>query len=165
MQNHDNDSDTIKQLLKSEELIKKISPEFNELSLDLQDVMKQSNNPMFVAALLFKCAQLQERQNKILEGIDKKYDEIMFLVKTKQAEAPAVQDFEAAKGKFEVLAEQDEAIMKLAEEKGMIEAKAIQQALGYKGVNAACQRLNKLFREGRLVKKQAGKKVFYLPKF
>ena len=164
MQNHDNDSDAIKQLLKSEELIKKISPEFGELTLDLQDVMKHSNNPMFVAALLFKCAQLQEKQNKVLEGIDKKYDEIMFLMKTK-AETPAVQDFEATRGKFEVLAEQDEAIMKIVEEKGGVDSKTIKEALGYKGLNAACQRLNKLFREGRLVKKQAGKKVFYLPKF
>lgn len=165
MQDHDNDSEAIKQLLKSEELIKKISPEFSSLTLDLQDVMKHSNNPMFVAALLFKCAQLQEKQNKILDGIDKKYDEMMFLLKTKQAEAQSNTALESTANKFEVLPEQDEQIMKIAEEKGGVDAKKIKEALGYKGLNAACQRLNKLYREGRLVKKQSGKKVFYLPKF
>lgn len=165
MQDHDSNSDAIKQLVKSEELVKKISPEFGELSVDLQDIMKQANNPMLTAALLFKCAQFQEKQNKILEGIDKKYDEIMFLLKTKQAPVQQLQEFGETARKFEVLPEQDEAIMKLAEEKGGIDAKIVKENLGYKGVNAACQRLNKLFREGRLVKKQAGKKVFYLPKF
>ncbi len=168
MQDHDSNSDAIRQLLKSEELIKKISPEFNELTLDLQEVMKQSNNPLFVAALLFKYSQMIEKQNKILESIDKKYDEIMFLVKTKQVEQPGIQGAiipETSRGKFEVLPEQDEAIMKIAEEKGSVDARTVKEAMNYKGLNAACQRLNKLFKEGRLVKKQAGKRVFYLPKF
>ena len=165
MSDHDSNSDAIRQLMKSEELIKKISPEFGELSVELQDIMKHANNPMLTASLLFKCAQLQEKQNKILEGIDKKYDEIMFLVKTKQSPMQQLPEQDETAKKFEVLPEQDEAIMKLAEEKGGIDAKIVKEALSYKGVNAACQRLNKLFREGRLVKKQAGKKGFYLPKF
>ncbi len=165
MQDHDSNSDAVKQLLKSEELFKKISPEFGELSVDLQEIMKQSGNPMLTAVLLFKCAQLQEKQNKILDSIDKKYDEIMFLMKTKQAPTQQLLESDETAKKFEVLPEQDEAIMKLAEEKGGIDAKIVKESLGYKGVNAACQRLNRLFRDGKLVKKQAGKKVFYLPKF
>ncbi len=66
--------------------------------------------------------------------------------------------------KYEVLAEQDQLILKNIEERGGCSAKDIKIMLNYRGLNAACQRLNRLFRDGHLKKVQSGRKVLYLAK-
>ena len=65
---------------------------------------------------------------------------------------------------MEVLPEQDQLILKSIEERGGCNANDIKTMLNYKGLNAACQRLSKLFKEGYLNKVQSGRKVLYLAK-
>lgn len=150
----------------SREAIKKLAPDFHQMSLDIQEVMQHSKDPAFTAALMFKLVQEREQTNKLLEKINDKYDEIMFELKTRQTTpTPAGQNPTNNPHKFEVLPEQDQMILHLAEQKGHIDAIAVQQSMGYKGVNAACQRLNKLFKEGHLKKIQSGKKVLYATAF
>jgi len=157
MDNHD----TFREILSNKELIERISPKFAELTLDLKEVFEQSSNPMFVAALLFKLAEERERTNKILEQINDKYDKMMFELKTKGIES-AEQTMQ--KPVFEVLPEQDQKIIRAAEAGNGLTAEAIRELVGYKGKNAASQRLNKLYREGYLKKIQSGKRVLYLPR-
>ncbi len=159
--------DSIKELsdiLKDRELVKKISPKFEELSLEIQEVSKYGKNPVFLAMLLFKLAEEREKTNKLLEQIFDKYDEIMLRLKTEQTpfakESPAQTESEISS----TLAEQDQIIMHLARTNGQITADIVKAELGYKGKNAASQRLNRLFKEGHLRKIQAGRKVLYLAK-
>ena len=56
MPNHDS-SKQLEGLFGNEETIKKISPKFNELSLEFKEISKHCKDPMFMAALLFKLAQ------------------------------------------------------------------------------------------------------------
>lgn len=140
-----------------EELLNSM-PEFKDLSLDIQAIKSHSNDPFFVALLLYRTAKEQEKQNKLLENIYTKFDEIMFLLKSQSHSQPVIEQ----KNEFPVLAEQDEKILSLAEEKGKITAEEVKEMLGYKGLNAASQRLNKLFREGHLKKLRAGKKVVFI---
>lgn len=162
MKNHDNEgSGNISDILSNEEIIKKISPKIEELSLDLREIMELSKNPAFLSVLMYKLAQERESTNKLIEQIGEKLDEINFHlrkdeVKKKQSET---QDKQAL---VEVLPEQDQMIVNLVKEQGSVEAKDIKSAMGYKGVNAASQRLNKLYKEGYLRKVRSGRKVLYL---
>ena len=143
-----------------EELLKKLSPKFSELSLDIQQIMEFSKDPVFLAVLLFKLAEEREKTNQAMDKINEKFDSIMFALKTRNVEDSPQQTGQ----KFSVLPEQDQVIIGLAEKNGSIDASAVQSVLGYKGKNAASQRLNKLYKEGMLRKVQSGKKVLYLAK-
>ena len=157
-----NSHDTFKSVLKEKELIEKISPLFSELN-DLESVMHQADNPKVLAALMFRIVQERERTNKLLDGISGKYDAIMLTLKT-TPQNPIQHTQSEAGNKFEVLPEPDQAILKMVEERGGCSAKDIKTMMNYRGLNAACQRLNRLYREGLLKKVQSGRKVLYLAK-
>ena len=155
------DYDILGDVLKEKELLERISPKFSEIN-DIDEVMAQSDNPKVLAALMFRLIQEREKTNKLIEGINDKYDRIMFAIKTNPQDN---QDATQITGnKFEILAEQDQAILKMVEERGECSANDIKIMMNYKGLNAACQRLNKLYKEGHLKKLQAGKKGLYLAK-
>ncbi len=153
-----NNHDAFRELLKSREAVKKLSPKFEELTMDVNEIFQQSKDPFFVSMLLFKLAQEREATNKILSEINDKYDKMMLELKTKGL--PEVRE----ETSFNLLADQDKKIMDLVSEKNAVTASEVKDALKYKGLNAASQRLNKLFKEGYLKKAQSGKKVLYFIK-
>ncbi len=157
----DDNISKLNELLKEAELIKKVSPKFEELSFDIREIMQFSDNPAFLAALMFKLAQEREQSNKQMQNILEKFDSIMLELKTKNTSLTSQQEVPNSK-KIELLPEQDQLILQRAAENGQVTASDIKAALGYKGLNAASQRLNKLFKEGHLKKIQSGKKVYYL---
>jgi len=149
----------------SGESIKRLAPDFHALSMDIQEVMQHSKDPAFMAALMFKLVQEREQTNKLLGQISEKYDKIMFEMKTGHPETvPGQASGAGATGinAFQVLPEQDQMILNLLDQKGTIDANAVKQLLGYKGLNAACQRLNKLYRDGHVKKVQSGKHVLFV---
>jgi uncharacterized membrane protein len=153
-----NNHDMFNELLKSRETVKKLDPKFDELTMDLHELFQQSKDPFFVSMLLFKLAQEREATNKILNEINDKFDKMMLEFKTKGL--PETRE----ENSFVLLAEQDKKIMDLVTKKNAVTAGEVQTELNYKGVNAASQRLNKLFKEGYLKKAQSGKKVLYFIK-
>ena len=156
------DHDILGDVLKEKELLEKIAPKSLELS-DLDVILEQSENPKVLAAVMFRLMQERERTNKLLESINEKYDKIMFSLKTNPLETQNATN--TIQGNtYEVLAEQDQTILKMIEERGGCSANDIKIMMNYKGLNAACQRLNKLYMQGHLKKIKAGKKVLYLAK-
>lgn len=147
--------------------IKRLSPDFHALSLDIQEVMQQGKDPAFLAALMFKLVQEREQTNKLLDQINEKYDRLMFELKTSQANGsssnPVSNPAVVLGNAFQVLPEQDQMILNTLDQKGSLDAHSVQQLLGYKGLNAACQRLNKLCRDGHVKKVQSGKHVLFVP--
>ncbi|MBS3061547.1 MAG: hypothetical protein J4215_03120 [Candidatus Diapherotrites archaeon] len=173
MKNHDSKQSADALRTDVETVLKSVSPEFHSLSVDLNQILKVSNNPAVVSALLFKLVQERQETNKLLSQLNEKYDQLMFEWKTQkagfsplnpllQSSAPSPETRELKKNLFEVLPEQDQMILTLVDQKGKVDAEIVKASLGYKGLNAACQRLNKLFKEGYLKKIQSGKKVVYL---
>ncbi|HLC78788.1 MAG TPA: hypothetical protein VJG83_00020 [archaeon] len=154
-----NNHDILVDVIKEKELLEKISPKFFELH-DLDQIMQQADNPKVLAALMYRIVAERERTNKMLESINEKYDKIMLTLKT----TPETPIQNSTQNKFEVLPEPDQAILKLIEERGGCSANDIKTMMNYKGLNAACQRLNRLFKEGHLTKVQSGRKVLYLAK-
>ncbi|MBU0661874.1 hypothetical protein KJ891_00260, partial [Candidatus Micrarchaeota archaeon] len=135
---------------------------FDELNLEVAEIREQSKDPFFLSTLLYKLAKEREETNKLLSGINEKYDKIMFELKTGKMDKTEV--LQSMEDKFEMLPEQDQLILNYIEEGGSGSAKEIKDVMRYKGLNAASQRLNKLYKEGYLKKVQSGKQVLYLVK-
>ena len=153
MTNHDSSYDARK-LVEELNAVKRISPEFHDLSVDLQEVLKESSNPAFLAALLFRLTREREETNKILARLEQKFVRVEELLLKNSFNTHTTQQ--------RVLSEPDQHIMQLIEGAGMVSAGDIQLRLAYRNPNAASQRLNKLVREGHLVSVRQGKKVLFM---
>ncbi|MEM4663292.1 MAG: hypothetical protein QXM75_04695 [Candidatus Diapherotrites archaeon] len=129
----------------------KLSKEFVELTKDIEEISKKCSDPFFIAMLVFQLAKEREQTNKLIAEINERLKSLENTTKT-NPEVPSEQT---------ILSEVDQRIMILAEQKGMISAEDVKALLSYNCVNAASQRLNKLFREGYLAKVRSGKKVFF----
>jgi len=152
MTNHDSSIDA-QRLLNDLNAVKRISPEFSDMSMDIQEIMKESSNPAFLAALLYKLTKEREETNKILARLEQKFAKIQELLLSNSSTPNKTE---------EILSEPDQHIMQLIDEAGMVSATDIQLRLAYKKSNAASQRLNKLVREGHLKSVRSGKKVLFM---
>jgi predicted HTH transcriptional regulator len=157
MTDHDLSGYDSQKLLNDLNAIKRISPDFNTLSMDMQEIMKESNNPAFLAALLYKLTKEREETNLILKRLEEKFAKIQELLKnqTNTSTTPNMED--------NILSEPDQHIMQLISTVGMVSAQDVQSRLSYKNSNAASQRLNNLVRRGHLKRIRSGKKVMFMP--
>jgi len=155
MTDHDLSGYDSQKLLNDLNAVKRISPEFDNLSIDLQEVMKESSNPAFLAALLFKLTKEREETNLILKRLEEKFAKIQELLKN-QTVSPSPNT------EINILSEPDQHIMNLIDQTGMICAQEVQDRLSYKNSNAASQRLNNLVRQGHLKRIRSGKKVMFM---
>jgi hypothetical protein len=79
------------------------------------------------------------------------------------ASSPIQHRAEAQQAKEIILPDTDIKILQLIQlsHSNMASAEEVQQKLGYKGKNAACSRLNRLYKLGVLERHQVGHKVYY----
>jgi hypothetical protein len=147
---------------KLQALLSQVSPEFTQLTADLKDVLSHADNPMLVAALLYKLAQERHQTNELLAKMESKYDELSFQLKTNGVSPTLTPNPTQGAHSISLLPEQDQKIMKLVEENHKVDAMLVQTKLGYKNPNAASQRLNMLVKAGHLGKIQSGKKVVFV---
>ncbi len=126
------------------------SPLRSEIRNDLENNMQKFSDPVILGELMYKLLEERENTNRILKNILAKLENIP----TGTAAAP---------GGEPLLPEVDEKIMEFVREKGRISAEDVRQHFSYKGKNAACARLNRLYELNLLGKKQVGKKVFFFP--
>lgn len=156
MTNHDNyKSSDAQRLLTDLNAVKRISPEFNDLSDDLQEIMKESSNPAFIAALLFKLTKEREETNKILKNLETKFQKIQELLLSNSSNSHTQLE-------ENILPEPDQHIMQLVDELAQVTAEDVKIRLAYKKRNAASQRLSKLVREGYLKRIRSGRKVLFV---
>jgi predicted HTH transcriptional regulator len=135
--------------------VKRISPEFNDLSMDVQEIMKESSNPAFLATLLYKLVKEREETNKVLVKMEAKFQKIQELLLANSSNSHT-------KLEETYLSEPDQHIMQLVDEKIQVTAQDVKQRLAYKNPNAASQRLNKLAREGHLRRMRSGRNVLFV---
>lgn len=144
-------------LRNAQSLVEQVSPEFSELTADIQEVIQASDNTTVIAVLLFKLAQERQKTNALMEKLYDQYDELSFRLKTRENH----ESLPNPTNTYAVLAEADQSIMKLVEEKKQVDAQMVKERLGYKNPNAASQRLNQLVKANLLTKVQAGRKVVF----
>ncbi|MBM3282085.1 MAG: hypothetical protein FJY86_01950 [Candidatus Diapherotrites archaeon] len=157
MTNHDS------RKLTPQALLEQISPEFSTLTADLNEVMNASkDNPMIIAALLFKLAQERKQTNDLLAKMEQKYDELSFTLKSNASSISTNPTQPENMHSISLLPEQDQKILSFIESKTKANAEDVRAHVGYKNPNAASQRLNALVKTGYLGKIQSGKKVVFV---
>ncbi len=110
---------------------------------DVEDIValgKYLENPVYLGLLVAALIEERKRTNELLSKI---YHELR------------------RSSTVEGLSDQDEKILELIRERGAVTAEDVKEALGYKGLNGASARLNKLHRMGYLQKIRRGKKVYF----
>ena len=155
MNSHDTSRDAYdaQKLLTDLNAVKRISPEFSDLSIDMQEVLKESTNPAFLAALLLKLTKEREETNKILRSLEEKFVKIQEILNVSSNPNTHTE---------EILPEPDQHILQLVDETGQVSAKDVMERLAYRKSNAASQRLSKLVREGHLLRVRSGRKVYFM---
>lgn len=138
---------------KARDAAAEVNPEFNALTSDLDHVLSTVKDPVTIGVLLFQLAQERKQTNEVLLRIEEKLD-----VLAKQGNG-LTRSSNGTPTQF--LPEADQKILFVVNQTGGCTASEIQQELGYKGSNAASQRLNALVRSGRIQKVQSGKKVYF----
>ena len=124
----------------------------------LEELMVLGDRPEVLSLLVYKLSQEREKTNAILKEINDKYNKLYEVVMQTQKN----QDYKKEKlVNIDFLSEQDKNILDLARKFKKITANDVKESLKYKGLNAASQRLNKLVKEGILLKKRVGQKVYF----
>lgn len=138
---------------------------------DYQSFKESIKDPALTTAYyLSKISDEKSSFNLVLREINAKLDRLAFLEKRveqleEMLEKNSVEKVAVAApmpGK-DLVADIDQEIIVFVKETGKVVAQDVADKFGYKGKNAACARLNRLATAGLLSKKQAGRKVYYLP--
>ncbi len=125
------------------------SPQFREkISADLQQNLEKFRDPVVLGELMYQLLEERENTNRILKNL---------LQRLEALEKPS------RPGEEPLIPELDEKIMDFVRRKGKATAEDVQAEFGYKGKNGASSRLNRLGTLGLLMKRQVGRKVYFLP--
>lgn len=125
----------------------------SEIKNDIEENMEKFKDPMIIGELLYKLLEERENTNRILKNI---------LAKLESLEPKSIEAHKEHLPQV-LLPEIDEQILSYLKELGKATAEDVRERFQYKGTNAASARLNRLFEQGMLNKKQVGKKVFFFP--
>ena len=134
----------------------------DEIKQDIEQNMAKFNDPVVIGEMLYKVLQERENTNRILKNILSKLETMETRMQsgtetpTKTEIAQVKQQTQAVKDIL--LPEIDEAIYEFVKKLGKTTAEEVRAEFKYKGKNAACARLNRLFELNLLGKKQVGKK-------
>ncbi len=117
-----------------------------------------------ISSLLKYMVEERERTNRMLEGLTDKIRKLegaldgMYAVAEEREAAVQARPID---NKEIPLSGLDAQVLDFVQTKGMICADQLKEYMGYKGRNAACTRLNKLYTTGLLDRFQLGHKVYY----
>jgi hypothetical protein len=125
---------------------------------DLLSLEEKVKDPLVISVLVFKLIEERKKTNELLQDINSKYDRLQFELNNKNTKHNTDQE----NNNFEILSQRDDEILSFIREHKKADAMQIKDLLGYKGKNAASQRLNKLVKDKILKKIQAGRKVYFV---
>ncbi len=138
--------------------------------MDFKKLSERIRDPIVVGALLWRLSEEKASSNLMLKEIREKLEKLDELeARLKRVEqtlqaANAHANPQRESAEEVLLPEVDEQIMSLVKTQKRVTASDVQKKLDYKGTNAASARLNNLFKQGLLDKKQVGRKVFFVIK-
>jgi len=131
----------------------------------IEQIYALSDRPEVLGLLIYKLMQERKKTNELLDGLNSKYDSMLKLMNA-QGRGASLATIEALNSSSDIdslfITDQDKSILNLAKENKWVSAKDIQDSLGYKGLNAASQRLNKLEKEGYFEKQRVGQQVVFV---
>jgi len=126
----------------------------------LEKEIAKLRDPTVHASIMYTALRERENTNRILKNILARIDAMQLKIQALEERARAL-TAPATQAAPTALADVDKSIISFIKSKGNCTAEDIQQALRYKGRNAACARMNRLFELGVLSKQRSGKKILY----
>ncbi len=115
-----------------------------------------SKDPVFMANLIYSLKEDRDRTNGLLATLLRKIESLEKKIEIMENKTLAQNE--------KILGDVDSELIEFVRKKGKVNAREVQKQFKYKGSNAASSRLHKLYTEGLLDKKQAGRNVYYLMK-
>ncbi len=134
--------------------------EINQLASKKKKVLDEN----IVSSLMKQLVEERERSNKLLESLTEKITKLEKEIDVRDGKEQLegeIQEYDAVSNREVPLSELDSKILNFVQSKEMICADDLVHFMEYKGRNAACARLNKLYRQGILDRYQLGHKVYY----
>ncbi len=125
-----------------------------EIRSDLDLNMDKFRDPVVLGELVYRLLEERENTNRLLKNI---------LAKLEALEIKGTQPALPVHAKETMLPEIDEQIISFLKGAGKVTAEEVRVKFNYRGKNAACARLNRLFDQGLIQKRQVGKKMFFFP--
>ncbi len=139
------------------EKLKKELAAINNKKIDYSDY-----SDINVKDILNLIIEERERTNKMLEEISNKIRKLEAVIDSTFEDVSSNDQITIQQNEKEILlSETDTKIVNFIQERGMVTADDVKSYMGYKGKNAASSRLNRLYRDGLLLKYQLGHKVYY----
>ena len=114
-----------------------------------------------VSTIIKYMLEERERTNKVLRGISERLKRLEEDLTAMDGQENALEFSPVASNKEIPLSHLDSKILESAQQKGMVCADDVKALMNYKGRNAACARLNRLYRAGLLDRFQLGHKVYF----
>ncbi|MBI4399120.1 winged helix-turn-helix transcriptional regulator [Candidatus Micrarchaeota archaeon] len=144
---------------KENDVYKDIAPSSQEdIVGELKKELLKFKDPVVLGSLMFKVLSERENSNRILKNIYTKLEALEARISRVEENLPGRNRPKAPV----ILPDVDKEILAFIKQRGMACAEDVKKSLNYKGKNAASARLNKLFEQGVLEKKQAGRTVYYI---
>lgn len=125
-----------------------------QISRDIEENIEKFKDPIVLGELVYRLLEERENTNRILKNLLTKLEALETAIGKKQ-----IEDIDEPL----LLPEVDKLIVSFLEQ-GPKTAEEVQIKFKYKGKNAACARLNRLYDLGIVTKKHVGKNVFFILK-
>jgi ribosomal protein S20 len=116
-----------------------------------------SKDPVFMANLIYSLKEDRDRTNGLLATLLRKIESL-------EKKIENIENKTLPHKEERILGDVDSELIEFVKKNRKVNAKDVQKQFKYKGRNAASSRLHKLYTEGLLDKKQAGRNVYYLMK-
>jgi len=139
-----------------------VAVEVNQMKAEIVNIHEKLKDPVFLGSLFHVAASERENTNRILKTLLVRLDSLDARVRSieggRKASVP-----EGPRPPI-ILPEIDFEIITYVKRRKRVYANEVRRKFKYKGTNAACTRLNKLYDQGLLEKKQVGRRVYYYAK-
>ena len=140
--------------------ISQVREELSDETRALEKEIAKLRDPTVHAAIMLTAARERESTNRILKTLLARLDSMELKLQQLEEKARSLQPI-GAQPQEVALSDVDRTIVSLIKDRKQATAEDIQTTLRYKGRNAACARLNRLFEHGVLSKQRSGKKILY----
>jgi hypothetical protein len=132
------------------------SKEYDEQTKDVQYDIEKFKDPIVVGAILHRLVEERNSTNLLFKQINAKLDRMVSLL-----EKRGVTREKTGIGAEEFVSDVDAKILAFVKECKKVCAADVKREFNYRGMNAACARLNRLSESGLLSKRRAGRRVLY----
>ena len=135
-----------------------VSLEVERMKADIVNIHEKLKDPVFLGSLFHVAASERENTNRILKTLLTRLDALdarLRKIEGGELSPPAGPRPPA------ILPDIDFEIIDFVKGRGRVYANEVRKRFRYKGTNAACARLSKLYDQGLLGKKQVGRRVYY----